>query len=330
MLRVPLVICCESRLAACFTQDALNEHYIKPGYSTQDKQPFNINGSRMTRIFNRTVNLALFPVSRFVTGHSYSVQKLHEVRYNSLLNICIISGDIFTPLALGLTPIENSIVTSLVLLIDDAQQHLVSIDMLTCSASRVYQRRTWTLGMTCIEVVRQFTAAQLGWWLGKKVVPYAHHLFFELRLWFCCRPAAIQYNSTTISIDGHAQVSRWLVRMTWCLTAGQEFDTICVSHYVCVRATTWQAHSLARSRSMARWWAGVLRWSQVPISGLTAASGTPTPYVTPPQPQSHPYPHPHPVGDKFWIISHCIYKIRCTLVQLSLRHTFEFICNHVA
>lgn len=66
--------------AELHVQDALNEHYLRPGVSYLDPEHFNVNGSRMIQVFNYTVNLAVFPVSRFNTGHSYSVQQLYKVR----------------------------------------------------------------------------------------------------------------------------------------------------------------------------------------------------------------------------------------------------------
>ena len=40
---------------------------------------FNRDGDRLIWTFNRTVAMGVLPVSRVVTGHTYAVQRLHEV-----------------------------------------------------------------------------------------------------------------------------------------------------------------------------------------------------------------------------------------------------------
>ena len=80
---VRVLTSCELRTdSVYFEQDALNSHYLRPGVSNQEHERFNIVGSRMMEVFNYTINLALLLISRFATAHSYTIQKLHEVRHN--------------------------------------------------------------------------------------------------------------------------------------------------------------------------------------------------------------------------------------------------------
>ena len=59
-------------------QDALNEHYFRPGAKMRER--FAKGGDRLIRVFNESVAMGVFPMSRFATGHGYSVQRLHKVR----------------------------------------------------------------------------------------------------------------------------------------------------------------------------------------------------------------------------------------------------------
>ncbi len=60
-------------------QDALNEHYLRPGVDHGNRQWFDRDGDRLIWTFNRTVAMGVLPVSRVVTGHTFVVQRLHEV-----------------------------------------------------------------------------------------------------------------------------------------------------------------------------------------------------------------------------------------------------------
>ena len=61
-------------------QDALNEHYIRPGVDAGDRAWFDRDGDRLIWTFNRTVAVGVLPVSRVTTGHTFAVQQLHKVR----------------------------------------------------------------------------------------------------------------------------------------------------------------------------------------------------------------------------------------------------------
>jgi hypothetical protein len=71
-------------------QDALNEHYLRPGVDHADRDWFNRDGDRLIWTFNRTVAMGVLPVSRVTTGHTFAVQQLYKVRVsfrqNPLLN----------------------------------------------------------------------------------------------------------------------------------------------------------------------------------------------------------------------------------------------------
>ena len=60
-------------------QDALNEHYLRPGVDHGNREWFDRDGDRLIWTFNRTVAMGVLPVSRVVTGHTFAVQRLHEV-----------------------------------------------------------------------------------------------------------------------------------------------------------------------------------------------------------------------------------------------------------
>ena len=64
----------------------MNEHYLRPGVHVDDAEHFNVNGNRRIQVFNYTVELAVFPITRFATGHSYSIQGLHKVRILHILS----------------------------------------------------------------------------------------------------------------------------------------------------------------------------------------------------------------------------------------------------
>jgi len=64
-------------------QDALNEHFLRPGVDMEDEKWFNRSGDRIIWVFDHSIPLGCFPMSRFATGHGYSVQRLHKVRIDS-------------------------------------------------------------------------------------------------------------------------------------------------------------------------------------------------------------------------------------------------------
>ena len=88
-------------MSANLVQDALNEHYLRPGVDHADRDWFNRDGDRLIWTFNRTIAMGVLPVSRVTTGHTFAVQQLYKVRAGTPVNLAEALEQFLAPIGAG-------------------------------------------------------------------------------------------------------------------------------------------------------------------------------------------------------------------------------------